>query len=142
MRLVLADDLPEVRFALRFLFAQQPDIDVIGEAVTLEELPALIRATAPDVVLLDWQFARGTAADMLPLLCRAAHHPRIVVCSSHPEVEHTALQAGADAFVSKHDTSDVLLSTLRRLEQDACSCHATGRIDQPTNEAFANARLG
>jgi DNA-binding NarL/FixJ family response regulator len=119
MRLLLADDLPEVRFALRFLFAQQPDIDVIGEAATLEELPALIQATAPDVVLLDWQLARGTAADILPLLHTAASQPRIIVCSSHPEAEHAALQAGADAFVSKHETSDVLLSTIRHGEHIA-----------------------
>lgn len=141
MRVLLVDDVPEVRYALRFLFAQQADITVIGEAATLEEVPALMQATAPDVVLLDWQFARGTAADMLPLLHTAASHPRIIVCSSHPDVEQAALQAGADAFVSKHATSEVLLSTIRRLEQEACSWRVAERIDHFTDEECANARF-
>jgi DNA-binding NarL/FixJ family response regulator len=62
MRLLLADDRPQTRFALRTLLRFQTGLTVVGEAATTDELLALAEQTSPDVVLLGWGL-RGFQAD-------------------------------------------------------------------------------
>lgn len=53
MRIVIADDHHVVRKGLRFFFATQKDIDVVGEASTGTEALRVIEQTKPDLVLMD-----------------------------------------------------------------------------------------
>lgn len=53
MRIVIADDHHIVRKGLRFFFATQKDIDVVGEASTGTEALRVIEQTKPDLVLMD-----------------------------------------------------------------------------------------
>jgi DNA-binding NarL/FixJ family response regulator len=61
MRILLADNLPKVRFALRVLLEQQPGLEVVGEATDAQDLLIQVEATAPDLVLLRFSLdlARG-----------------------------------------------------------------------------------
>ena len=51
MRILLADDEPKVRQALRLLLEQQNGVTVIGEAGQAWEALAQLGAHAPDVLL-------------------------------------------------------------------------------------------
>ena len=110
MHILLADDQAKVRSALRLLLEQQPGVQVIGEALNAAEL--LDQKTCPDLVLLDWELpglAPDSALHALRALCPRL---KIIALSGRPQARQAALDAGADAFVSKIDPPERLLAAL------------------------------
>jgi len=114
MRVLLADDRPKTRFALRLLLERQPGIQVVGEAADAKELLVQAKVTSPTVVLLDWELpnvgADGSALSALREMCP---HLCVIALSGRPEMRKAALAAGADAFVSKTDQPERLLAAVR-----------------------------
>jgi DNA-binding NarL/FixJ family response regulator len=112
MRVLLADDQAKVRSALRLLLEQQPDVEILGEAVDTTGLLDWVKATTPDVILLDWELPGLPAVALLPLL--HFHQPglQIVALSGRPEARRAALEAGVNAFVSKGEPPERLLTTM------------------------------
>ncbi len=55
MHILLADDQPKVRSALRLLLEQQPWATAISEADDADALLARASAQLPGLVLLDWE---------------------------------------------------------------------------------------
>ena len=74
VRVAVVDDDPLVRSGLRLLLASAPDIDVVAEGADGADVPGLVDAHFPDVVLLDVRMPRVdglVAAERL----RARPHP-------------------------------------------------------------------
>jgi DNA-binding NarL/FixJ family response regulator len=113
MRILLADDQPRVRQALRLLLEQEQWASVVGEAAEAQSLLAQVEEVQPDLVLLDWSLHRSENPDLLPALRRCCPGLAVVVLSGQPEAEQEALDAGADAFVSKADPPEQLLAAIR-----------------------------
>jgi DNA-binding NarL/FixJ family response regulator len=113
MRILLADDQPEVCSALRLLLEQESGLEVVGEAAEIEELLAQIEATRPDLVLLDWELPGLNASSSLSALRSCCSRLVVVALSGRPEARRAALDAGADAFVSKGYPPERLLETLQ-----------------------------
>jgi DNA-binding NarL/FixJ family response regulator len=114
MRILLADDQPRVRFALRVLLERQTGFEVAGEAVDAKDLLAQVAATCPDLVLLSWELPGLAAVHALAavrIICPDVH---IIALSGWPEARRIALTAGVDAFVSKGDPPEQLLATIGR----------------------------
>lgn len=114
MRILLADDQPEVRTGLRLLFEQEPDMRIVGEIGDLQGLPTEVARVQPDLLLIDWELSPLKMGDTLPILKRIHPGLRIVALSGRPEGRKTALASGADAFVSKGDPPERVLAVLRR----------------------------
>jgi DNA-binding NarL/FixJ family response regulator len=112
MRILLADHRHKVRFALRALLEQQPDLKVVGEAADAEELLALTEETCPDLVLVDWELPGLTANDHLSALRRVCPDVFLLALSGRVKAREAALGAGADAFVSKGDPPERLLAAI------------------------------
>jgi two-component system response regulator DesR len=121
MRVLLADNQAKVRFALRALLAQQPGIEVVGEASSADDLMALLMTTRPNLALLDWELPGLAESGGLPVLRKLCPCLAVTVLSSRPGARRAAQVAGADAFVSKGDPPERLLGVLRdcRLERVA-----------------------
>jgi DNA-binding NarL/FixJ family response regulator len=123
MRVLVADDQATVRSALRWLLKEQPGFHVVGEVIKGEKLLDQAAAVQPDLVLLDWELcglspALNRAAGqgrrrLLDSLHALKSRPKVIVLSSRPEMHQAALDAGADAFVSKGDPPARLLAILR-----------------------------
>src|SRR3979490_3050338 len=60
LRVVLADDHTILRHGLRAILEAEPDLEVIGEASTVQDAVALSRCLQPDVVITDVSFADGS----------------------------------------------------------------------------------
>jgi two-component system response regulator DesR len=112
MRVLLADDQAKVRSALRLRLEQEPGINVVGEATEADELLAQVGAARPDIVLLDWELPGLPRNDALSALRARCPHLKVIALSGRPEARRAALEAGADAFVSKGDPPEQLLAAV------------------------------
>ena len=126
MDVLLADDQPQIRSALRLLLEQEPEIVVVGEVADTTDLVSRIQTLQPDIVLLDWELP-GMEKDRTLVRLRAlCSRAAIVALSGRPEASQASLLAGVDAFVSKVDPPDRLLETLRALysrrQESASAC--------------------
>ncbi len=121
MRILIADDQVRVRQALRVLLTQQPGLRVVGEAADGQELLTQVGVKAADLVLVDWELPGLVAAGGLPALRGLCPALQVVVLSSRPGVRSAAQSAGVDAFVSKGDPPESLLTALGR-------CSARGKL--------------
>jgi DNA-binding NarL/FixJ family response regulator len=112
MQVLIADNQPQVRFALRVALEQRPGMKTIGEAIDAEDLLAQAKATRPNLVLLDSDLAGIPLADLIARLHQICNNVHTIVLSSRDEERERALAAGADAFVCKCDAPDELLSAI------------------------------
>lgn len=112
MQILIADNQPQVRFALRVALELQPGFKTIGEAIDTGDLIAQAKATCPDLAIIDWELPDLPMADLIHALrdqCRSVH---VIVLSSRTETREQALAAGANKFICKCDAPDELLSAI------------------------------
>jgi DNA-binding NarL/FixJ family response regulator len=118
MHVYIADDDPEVRSALRLLVEQKLRGEVVGEAAHTHGLISLVESAGADLVILDWELPGRVDARLLTCLHVLDLAPRIVVTSSHHELERQIVAAGADAFAGKGDPAERLLAALTESSQE------------------------
>jgi len=117
VRIVLADDQPLVRAGLRALVGPEPDLEVVGEAGNGRDALNVIKATHPDVVVMD---IRMPGIDGLEATRLIAADPeltavRVLILTTF-EVDQfvfEALRAGAGGFLLKDAEPAELLRAIR-----------------------------
>lgn len=122
LRVVVADDQADVRYALRTLLqlARELEAEVVGEVANTSNLLAQVEVLQPDVLLLDWKLPGTRVVEYL----RSLYPPmRIIVLSVRAEARQSALDAGADAFVYKGDPVEKLVEAIQNVRslQRGCS---------------------
>src|ERR1051325_1963446 len=103
IRVVIADDHPLVRAGLRQVLADEPEIAVVGEAADGDETVAVLRATEPDVVLLDITMPGAPFPGLLRLLRGAFPRVEVLIVTMHSEDQFAvrALKEGAAGYLTK-----------------------------------------
>ena len=116
MRIFLAESDPELRVGLQFLIYQQPGHQVIGITDSGKGLKKQIKASKPDVLLLDW-YLPGKAINELVRDIRALKlSMKIVVMSIYPEDRGEALASGIDHFITKELHPNEIMILLGKME--------------------------
>lgn len=120
MRVLLADDQPELRSAVRLLLDQEPQISIIGEATDVASLLEHVAKLHPDLLLLDWELpglkSTANARRVINSLYASCPALQIIVLSGRPEAGRHALALGVGAFVSKAEPPERLLVALRQVK--------------------------
>jgi DNA-binding NarL/FixJ family response regulator len=112
-RVYLANSHPDERSALRLLLTDM-NLKLVGEAADLSTALAQAPAPRPDMVLVDWGLVAAGSGTGLMELRRACTAAVVIVLISHLDArEQAALSAGADAFISKGETSERVVERLR-----------------------------
>jgi DNA-binding NarL/FixJ family response regulator len=114
MRVILADDQREVRSALRVILGEKPGVSILGEAASADELVSLVKSSAADLVILDWELSGSKPRELFPLLFKLKPQLAVIALSSRPQFQPLALNFGARAFVCKSDPPEVLLAAVDR----------------------------
>jgi NarL family two-component system response regulator LiaR len=115
IRVCIADDHAVVRDGLRAFLAGQPDIEIVGEAASGEELLAAVARDRPDVVLVDLLMPGMGGVAAIERLAAIDPAPRIVVLTSSSAQAHVvgALRAGALSYLLKDATADEIADAVR-----------------------------
>ena len=115
LRIVIADDHALFREALRSLLRLYPDLDVVGEAERVDDLPNVLADHPCDVLLLDLQMDRSVLHDIEAL----AQLTRVIVltASEHVGDALAALRQGARAIVQKRFAIATLIEAIRAVAQ-------------------------
>jgi two-component system response regulator FimZ (fimbrial Z protein)/two-component system response regulator EvgA len=100
--------------ALKTLIEEQPEFDLIGEAMDAQSLLFLAGDHTADLVLLDRELPGSSIKELIASLHALLPRPIVIVMSSDFETSRSVLKAGADAFVSKGDEPDWLLEKLHQ----------------------------
>ena len=110
IRTALCDDHRVVRSGLRRLLADEPDIEVVGEAGTADEAVALAQATHPDVFVMDQGLPGTSGIEATRRLRQVSPATRVLMLTVHDDVAYlrAAFAAGAVGYLVK-DAADVEL---------------------------------
>lgn len=103
VRVLIADDDPDLRLLLGLHLGQEQAVRVVAEAANGEEAVDQAVAHRPDVVLLDMSMPKVDGLQAAQRIRAALPDVRIVVLSGYPadRMEDVALAAGADAYLEK-----------------------------------------
>ena len=114
---LLVDNQPAARQGLLIWLTTEPEVTVVGEAGTGEEAIRMARTLSPDVVLMDVEMPDMDGIAATAALRATAPHVAVVILSLYDDTRTRARarEAGAAAFVAKHQAKSPLLATIRRV---------------------------
>ncbi len=103
LRVLIVDDMQQVRTELHVLLQVSGEIEVIGEAANGEQAIQQARLLQPDVVVLDLEMPVMDGLQATSRIKQSCPGCRVVILSVHstPEDIDQAYHAGADCFVQK-----------------------------------------
>jgi DNA-binding NarL/FixJ family response regulator len=123
LRVVVVDDHSIVRETLVDTLAEQPDMEVVGQARDGREAVAVALQQRPDVIVMDISMPGLGGLDATVRLSVDLPRVKIVGFSmySATDMERLMTSAGAAAYLNKQCTVPTLLDTIRRTaSHDSC----------------------
>ncbi|MDP9036642.1 MAG: chemotaxis-specific protein-glutamate methyltransferase CheB, partial [Myxococcota bacterium] len=115
IRVLVVDDSAYNRRSIAQVFADHPEVEVVGKAADGEEALKLVTSLKPDVITLDLEMPRMDGFTFLRILMAKVPTPVIVVSSySQRENVFKALELGALDFVPKPDRLGTEASDVRQ----------------------------
>jgi DNA-binding NarL/FixJ family response regulator len=120
IRVVLADDHALVRAGIRALLEKLPGIEVVGEADDGRQALELIKASAPNLILLDISMAGLGGLEALPRIVRDFPALKVLILSAHANEEYVirALRSGAAGYMLKDAAAAELQVAIDSVTQD------------------------
>jgi DNA-binding NarL/FixJ family response regulator len=115
IRVVLADDHTVVRAGIRQILETATDIKIVAEAENGEQAIEVIRATAPDVAVLDIRMPKASGIDVTKWIRENAHSTAVLVLSAYDDDPYVlaVLQAGANGYVLKNADAEDIIRAVR-----------------------------
>lgn len=136
LRVVVVDDEPLARQAMRQLLAEQPSVTLVGEAGSVKAAAELIERERPDAVFLDIEMHSAKGFDLVTML---DHPPDIVFVTAHSQYALQAYDVSALDYLLKPVRPDRLASAIAKLKR---SHQARRVIDQSETPAVLRLKTG
>lgn len=115
LRVLLVDDDPLVRTGLSMILGSTRDIEVVGEASDGDEAVARVRATTPNVVIMDIRMRRMDGLAATKAVTALTDPPKVLVLTTYDLDEYVfdALSAGASGFLLKEGSPQEIIEAVR-----------------------------
>jgi len=128
LRVAIADDHRLMLDGIKRALETAPDIRVVGEAMSGDEMLTIVPKVNPDVVILDLRMPRGDGLTTLGKLRKDYPDLKVIVLSMFEDSEHIdqALSQGAAGYVVKSINPLDLPSTIRQVVEGTVY-HPAGR---------------
>jgi DNA-binding NarL/FixJ family response regulator len=115
IQILLVDDHPIVRQGIRSLLSNYPDFHLVGEVASVADALAWIQHTTADLVLLDIRMPDGSGLQVLRAIRATSNPMKVLIITSFDDDEYVleALQQGADGYVLKNASDEMLVNAIR-----------------------------
>lgn len=114
MKALIVDDEPPARRELRRMLAGFPWLEIVGEAVNVDDAADRIRALSPELLFLDIHMPGGSGFD---LLARLEYLPQVIFTTAHDEHAVRAFEVNALDYLLKPIDPDRLATAVARLRR-------------------------
>jgi DNA-binding NarL/FixJ family response regulator len=116
-RILIVDDHPIVRDALRQLIGAQQDFVVCGEAESVESALRVVAQTRPDIVIVDLNLGAGNGIRLIEALQLLNPQISILVLSMKDEAMYAerCLRAGARGYIMKSEPPLKVIEALQKI---------------------------
>lgn len=142
LRVVIADDQDLVRNGFRLILSSFENLKVVGEASTGREAVEVVRATKPDVVLMDIRMPVENGIEATREITEdpelADTHVLILTTFDIDEYVYDALSAGASGFMLKDSEPDEIAAAIEIVAQGDALIQPS--ITRRLVETFVNSR--
>ena len=134
IKVVIVDDHKMVIDGMSLLLQNQPDIEVIGNALSGEEAIKLISKITPDVVLLDINMPGINGIETCKEMLKIQPQLKIIAISMHKESSliKLMLSNGAKGYVLKNAGQDEVVEAIKEVYQGKTY------LDETVNEIIVN----
>lgn len=119
IRVVLADDHTMVREALARILDEDAAICVVAQACDGAETLAAVRASAPDVLVLDYSMPGHDAPATIEEVRARRAETRVLVLTVHENVHYAlrVLESGAQGYLIKSAAADELVEAIKQVHE-------------------------
>ncbi|MDC0302534.1 response regulator transcription factor [bacterium] len=115
----MSDDHPTFRFGLKRVITPDPSFEITGEASDGISAMDLIRNTAPDIAIVDWDMPGMDGLEITRLAREERLRTKIIILTMHNE-EHLvnrAVEVGVAGFVLKDNAVEDILTGLKTVRE-------------------------
>jgi DNA-binding NarL/FixJ family response regulator len=116
-RILIVDDHEIFRRGLRALLEPSLEWEICGEAVDGVNAVEQCKVLQPDIVVLDVSMPRLNGLEAARMIRKENPVSQIVIITQHdsPQIRSAAMEAGAQAFITKSSVGSELVTALRNL---------------------------
>lgn len=115
IKIMVVDDHPLVRMALKALIEKQPDFELVAEATDGEQAVKLAQRLAPQVVLMDITMPKLNGFEATRCIKRMYPDCRVLILTVHDDIEHITgiFEAGASGYLTKGVLGEEVITAIR-----------------------------
>jgi len=119
IRIAIVDDHAMVRAGLRQFFADQPDFQVVAEAVNGRDALDIVRQGEVDVMVMDISMPDHSGVDALVAIKARAPDLPVLILSGFAEVHYatTLLRQGASGYLNKDCDPEDIVKAIRTVHR-------------------------
>ncbi len=117
IKIILVDDHQIVRDGIVSLLANNPEIEITGQAASAYEFFDLLKTQTPDVVLLDISLPTMSGIEISKILSTDYPDIRILMLSMYTSEDFifNALKSGIHGYLPKNTTRDELVKAIHEI---------------------------
>lgn len=114
-KIMLVDDHAMIREGMKFLLAAHPDLEVCGEASSVDEAMAMVKNLRPDLVVVDISLKDSHGIDLLAQIKRFDSKIKTLVSTTFKESVYAerAFRAGASGYLNKQESPEKCVEAIR-----------------------------
>jgi DNA-binding NarL/FixJ family response regulator len=117
VRILIVDDHPMMRAGLSATIADDPSLEVCGEADGVNSALSLIQAARPDLAIIDIALKQGHGIDLVKDVKTRYPNIKMLVLSTYQESLYgeRALRAGAMGYLNKQQAGENLFDAIHAI---------------------------
>jgi DNA-binding NarL/FixJ family response regulator len=115
IRVAIAEEQRIARWALAEALGKNADLEIVGQAGTVEDALAVARRVKPEVLVIDTTMPDHSGFDVLAQLRDITAGPLVIVLApfTEPAYAARAISAGAHGYVAKSAAPEELIEAIR-----------------------------